>query len=84
MAVGVILRSTCGDCRSELDRRRGDSFNAQVLHCDNCGRDRWVTHDEVDDFHLRHPKAWHIETGLTEAASCRCTESRCPDGPMVR
>lgn len=46
----------CRACGTHFTVRGGGGFTFDQLHCDACGMDRSVSHEELGDIHLRFVK----------------------------
>ncbi len=50
--MGSAAGHICKVCGSQVWARSGGGFFFDLLHCDTCGRDQNVTHQELGDIHL--------------------------------
>lgn len=50
--MGTVTSQVCRDCRERFMARDGGGFFFDLLHCDTCGANRSVSHEELGDIHL--------------------------------
>ena len=64
--------------------RRGGGFFFDLLHCDKCGKDRSVSHEELDDVHLGFVKGLPGPYAIARAAMDRRIQAEYPGKPLTR
>ena len=54
--MGSLHGVICQACGTTFSVRDGGGFFFDLLHCDACGRDTSVSHQDLGDIHLRYIK----------------------------
>jgi hypothetical protein len=54
--MGSAISQICRECGARFRARDGGGFMFDLLHCDTCGGDRVVTHEDLGDIHLGYVK----------------------------
>jgi Zn ribbon nucleic-acid-binding protein len=52
-AMGISEKVICSKCGARYTAQTGASDIAQLLHCDKCGHERWITFDQIGDLRTR-------------------------------
>jgi hypothetical protein len=72
----------CRRCGTKFGARNGGGFWFDLLHCEVCGRDRNVAHEDLGDVHLGYVKGLGIPYAMTRAAFDRHIQATFP-GPSL-
>ncbi len=78
--TGVICR-TCGE---RFTISSGGGFSFDLLHCDTCGEDRSVGHQELGDIHFRFVKGLPGPYAVARAKMDRQIQTEYPGEPLTR
>ena len=77
-ATGYICR-TCG---ARFRIRHGGGFFFDLLHCDRCGQDRRIGHQELGDIHLGFIKGLSVPYAVARSEMDRAIQRDFP-GPAL-
>ncbi len=82
--MGSISGHICGRCGEHFSIRDGGGFLFDLLHCDRCGAPQSVSHQELDDIHLRFVKGLSTPYAVARARFDREIQATYPGEPLTR
>ena len=82
--MGTATGHICRACRTRFSVSDGGGFFFDLLHCDRCGREQSVGHEELGDIHLRFVKGLKTPYALARAQMDRRIQREYPGKPLNR
>ena len=82
--MGSVTSETCLDCGETFSIRSGGGFVFDRLHCEQCGADKSVGHQELGDTHLRFIKGLKVPYAVARAEMDRRIQDEYPGKPLSR
>ena len=82
--MGSISGHICTTCGEHFRVRDGGGFFSDMLHCDQCGRARSVSHEDLGDIHLRFVKGLSTPYAMARARLDREIQATYPGKPLSR
>jgi len=56
--MGQSIGATCIECGCQFTVNYGGGWAFHLLHCEKCGAEKNVPHDELGEFHERYMARW--------------------------
>ena len=82
--MGNISGQICRACGTKFNVRDGGGFYFDLLHCDKCGEDRTVRHEDLGEIHLRFVKGLPGPYAVARMAMDRRIQREYPGEPIDR
>jgi hypothetical protein len=82
MAMGQMSSWICRTCGTHITVRQGGGFFFDLLHCERCGADRSVAHEEMGDTHLRFVKGLPGPYAVVRSKFDRAIQRDYPGEPL--
>lgn len=80
--MGSSAAYICQACGTRFGVRSGGGFYFDLLHCDQCGAGRTVSHEELGDIHLRFVKGLTVPYAVARATMDREIQRSYPGEPL--
>jgi hypothetical protein len=81
--VGSATGYICEACGTRFRVRSGGGFFFDLLHCDRCGAERSVSHQELGDIHLRFVKGLPGPYAVARSSMDREIQRSYPGEPLT-
>jgi hypothetical protein len=82
--MGSASGFICKSCGARFTVSSGGGFYFDLLHCDTCGANRMVGHQDQGDIHLRFVKGLAGPYAVARAATDRKIQQEYPGEPIGR
>ena len=82
--MGSASSFICRACGAHFMSRSGGGFMFDLLHCDTCGNDRDVSHQDLGDVHLGFVKGLPGPYAVARAEMDRRIQQEYPGEPLTR
>ncbi len=82
--MGSASSYICKACGAHFMARSGGGFFFDMLHCDTCGKDRSVSHQDLGDVHLGFVKGLPGPYAVARAAMDRRIQREYQGKPLTR
>jgi len=84
LGLGSLVGYTCRRCGTEFGVRNGGGFWFDLLHCDRCGQDRNISHEDLGDIHLAFVKGLAGPYAVSRSALDRHIQATFTGAPLDR
>lgn len=82
--MGTLVTYVCRRCGTTFSASHDGGFFFDLLHCDTCGADRRITHEDLGDIHLAYIKGLPGPYALARSAIDRHIQATYPGEPLTR
>jgi hypothetical protein len=82
--MGQITAYSCTACGDAFRIREGGGFFFDMLHCDQCGLARSISHQDLGDIHLRFVKGLKTPYATARWRLDRDIQANYPGKPLSR
>lgn len=80
--MGSMYVAKCLACGTKFEVNEGGGFTFHLLHCDRCGKERYVEFKELGDLHLRYLKGLDVPYSVATRHSDRFVQENYPGEPI--
>jgi hypothetical protein len=81
--MGIRTSQICKRCGSHFTPNEGGGFRFDLLHCELCGRDWSIGHEEIGDAHLRYVKGLRVPYAISRMKFDRWVQANYPGEPLT-
>lgn len=82
--MGTLTSFICRTCGTHFAARQGGTRYSDLLHCEACGADLPLSHEELGDVHLRYIKGLSVPYAVSRMKFDRWIQAHYPGEPLDR
>ena len=80
--MGNRYTAICEKCGDKFEVNNGGGFFFHLLHCDQCGKEKSISFDELGDIHLRYVKGLSVPYCMVSAEKDKRIQEEYPGTPL--
>ena len=80
--MGSRYEVICKECGKKYDANYGGGFSTHLLHCDKCGKEKWIGFRDLGEIHLKYVKGLDKPYSIATGESDKYTQDNYPGDPI--
>lgn len=80
--MGSRYEVICKECGKKYDANYGGGLSTHLLHCDKCGKEKWIGFSELGEIHLKFIKGLDTPYSIATGESDKYTQDNYPGDPI--